>query len=205
MGENPETGSEIRKILERVILVIGFGLMFASLFMGTTVRNGIAVALDTILGPVFRSMPFYMDVLVIALIVSICSNLVQKYTVDQTLIRRVTDANKAFQKEYREAQLSNNKHKIKKLEEERTGMLQDQTNMSKQQMKPLAYVTLISFPLFIWAWWFAVSTNLTMIFPFYGTIHFAQVHWILQYWLIWSILCSLSLAQIVRKAFNVGA
>ena len=43
-----------------------------------------------------------------------------------------------------------------------------------------------------------------MTFPMLGTHKLLDVGFILQWWLIWSILCSFTISFVVRKALNVG-
>lgn len=194
--------------LERVILVLGFGILLGSMFLGVGFRESIGSYVNIIVGPIFSGMPFYMVILILAVIVLVFSTIIQKYTMDWELQRRVMEKNKAYQKEYREAQLSGNKHKLKKLEEDRLTMLEDQASMSKQQMKPIAYLVFVSMPLFVWGWWYLEKNAPAippMIFPFLGMHNILTDSFIIfPFWIFWSILCSIAIGQVVRKALNVG-
>ena len=152
------------------VLIFGFVIMFASMFW-MEFRDLIASSVDLIISPITSTMPFYIVVLAIAAIVSVLSTFIQKYTMDWELMRRVTDKNRALQKEMREAQLSGNKAKLKKLQEDQMAGLQEQTALSKMQFKPMGFMAIISVPLFIWAYWYlSLHPDLTMVFPFAGTI-----------------------------------
>lgn len=194
--------------IEKVILILGFGVLIGSLVLGQTFRDIVAGGVNVIVSPFVAHMPFHIVVLCIAIIVAVCSSFIQKYTMNWDLMKKVTEKNKVFQKEYREAQLSGNKNKLKKLDEERMSMLEDQAAMSKQQFKPLAYITLISIPLFVWAFWYLTlpqNADLSMAFPFWGVQKLTgPVFFVFQYWIFWSIMCSLALSQIIRKSFNIG-
>ncbi|MCD1293488.1 hypothetical protein CUJ83_00570 [Methanocella sp. CWC-04] len=208
MSDKGKEKSSLMANIERIILILGFGVLIASFVLGPTFRDVVAGGVDKLVEPIITTMPFYIVIMVIAIIVATCSSFIQKYTMNWELMRRVTEKNKVFQKEFREAQLSGNKHKLKKLEEERMSMLEDQTSMSKQQMKPLAYITLISIPLFIWAFWYLSQpqhAGMSMTFPFWGEQLFTTTaFFVFQYWIVWSIMCSLAVSQVIRKAFNVG-
>jgi uncharacterized membrane protein (DUF106 family) len=207
MGNSAKGFGDIWKKIELVILALGFGVLLLSLVGGMMFRDMVAGAVNVIISPITTTMPFHIVILVMAIIVTVCSSLIQKYTMDWDLVRRVQEKGKVFQKEFREAQLSGNKHKMKKLEEDRMAMMEEQASMSKQQLKPLAYVTLISLPLFVWAFWYLSqpqNADLSMTFPFWGTHKFIDTAFIFQWWIVWSIICSLSIAQVIRKAFNVG-
>lgn len=192
--------------IERILLIAGFGIMIGSIFLPAQFRNALAEGVNFIVSPITSTMPFYICVLVIAIIVTVASTFIQKYTMDWSLYRRVTAKNQAFQKEYREAQVAGNKNKLKKLEEDRMSMLEDQAAMSKQQFKPMGFILIISIPLFWWAYWFLSTPGapVTMNFPFWGAKNMNDVLLIFPYWIVWSILCSLAISTVIRKTFNVG-
>jgi uncharacterized membrane protein (DUF106 family) len=191
--------------IENGILIFGFLVMFASMFL-MDFRNVIAQAVDVIVSPITGTMPFYIVVLAIATIVAVFSTFIQKYTMDWDLMRRVTEKNRVLQKEMREAQLSGNKAKLKKLQEDQMAGMQEQTSMTKMQFKPMGFLAIISVPLFIWAYWYLSGhPHLSMIFPFAGTVELATGGLLIfPWWIVWSILCSMAISQIIRKAFNVG-
>ncbi len=115
---------------------------------------------------------------------------------------------KLFQKELREAQLSKNKHKLKKLDKQKDEIMRAQAEMMKQQLKPMAYIMLISLPIFGWLYhlMFTLSLNATIILPFYGELYLATdtVLRFIPVWIFWYMLCSISMGQVIRKALNMG-
>jgi uncharacterized membrane protein (DUF106 family) len=117
-------------------------------------------------------------------------------------MQRMSIRSRAYQKEYKEAQLSGNKHKLKKLQDEQLSMMEDQTALSKQQLKPMGFLMIISVPLFFWMYWFLTNNpDMTMVFPFWGEHKMLDgAFFMFQYWIIWSIICSLSISQVIRKA-----
>jgi uncharacterized membrane protein (DUF106 family) len=179
--------------------------MFASMFL-MDFRNAVASAVDLIISPITSTMPFYIVVLAIAAIVTVFSTFIQKYTMDWELMRHVTEKNRALQKEMREAQLAGNKAKLKKLQDDQLAGMQEQTALTKMQFKPMGFLAIISVPLFIWAYWYlSLNPSLTMVFPFTGTVTLISGgFFIFPWWILWSLLCSLAIGQIIRKAFNVG-
>jgi uncharacterized membrane protein (DUF106 family) len=125
---------------------------------------------------------------------------------DWELMRRVQEKSKVMQKELRQAQLSNNAAKIKKLQGQQAEMMEDQMGMMKQQFKPMLYISIISIPLFFWVYIaIAQSPNASIIFPFWGEHRLTdKVFWEIQYWLFWYFICSIPVSQITRKALNIG-
>jgi uncharacterized membrane protein (DUF106 family) len=112
---------------------------------------------------------------------------------------------KDFQKEYREAQLSQDDKRIKKLDAKKDKMMKEQLEMSQQQFKPMAYILVITVPIFFWLLFRlnGVTTNITM--PFFGTHLLTDaVFWIVPAWILWYMLCSLTISQVIRKSLNIG-
>ncbi len=106
----------------------------------------------------------------------------------------------------RQAQLSNNAQKLKKLEAQYAEMMGDQMEMFKQQFKPMLYISIISIPIFYWVYLLIGEyPGATMVFPFWGEQKLnANVLWAFQYWLFWYFLCSIPVSQMTRKALNIG-
>lgn len=203
--ETPKAGKGLLTTIENGILIFGFLVMFASMFL-MDFRNAVASAVDFIISPITATMPFYIVVVAIAAIVTVFSTFIQKYTMDWELMRRVTEKNRALQKELREAQLAGNKAKMKKLQDEQMASMQDQTALTKMQLKPMGFLAIISVPLFIWAYWYlTLHPDLSMIFPFAGEVDLISGgFFIFPWWIIWSFICSLAIGQVIRKALNVG-
>jgi uncharacterized membrane protein (DUF106 family) len=194
--------------IEKIILIAGFGIFIGSIFLPPAFRDTMSAAVNVIVSPINATMPFYMAVLIIAVIVTVFSTIIQKYTMDWDLSRRVMQKNQAFQKEFREAQLSGNKKKLKQLEEERMSMMEDQAEMSKQQLKPMGFIVFVSIPLFWWAYWYLMQPaqlGMKMIFPLIGTVTLTDGFLLFPYWVWWSLICSLAISSVVRKALNTGA
>jgi len=195
----------IKKTLNKLAMVLGIFLMFG-IIMFPEMRGIIGHLMDIILKPLLGWLPIHMIIFVLAAFTGLYASLIQKYTMDWGLMKRVQEKSKKIQKEMREAQLSNNAAKIKKLEGQYAEMMGDQMEMFKQQFKPMLYISIISIPLFYWVY-LLISQNpdATMIFPFWGERKLdATVFWVFQYWLFWYFMCSIPVSQMTRKALNIG-
>ncbi|HTY91117.1 MAG TPA: EMC3/TMCO1 family protein [Methanocella sp.] len=213
MSDNNTTETKAKKkggivnTIQNIILVLGFGIFIGSIFLPAWFRNTMSYYVNIIVSPINATMPFYMAVLIIALIVSVASTIIQKYTMDWDLYRRVMQRNQSYQKEYKEAQLSGNKKKLKQLEQEQLSMMSDQTEMTKQQMKPMGFIVFVSIPLFWWAYWYLqqpANIGMTMIFPLFGAVKLTDGFLLFPYWVWWSLICSMAISSMVRKALNTG-
>jgi uncharacterized membrane protein (DUF106 family) len=203
--------SDWKKIVERLALGLGIAMMFGIILMGNNFRIQVGEAVGILFGPLPDILPFHMIVFLMAAITGLYASLIQKYTMDWELMRRMQEKMKNFQKEFREAQLGDNQAKIQKLEAERSAMMEDQMKMTKQQFKPMAYISIISMPLFMWAYLFIQQqADLGMVpmmtFPFWGEDISLNTTVLgpIQYWIFWYFICSLPVSQIIRKSLNIG-
>ena len=195
----------IKKTLNRLVLFLGIFLMFGIIaFPG--MRDSIGNLVGILLGPLMKVLPIHMIIFILAAFTGLYASLIQKYTMDWGLMRRIQEKSKTIQKEMRHAQLSNNAQKIKKLEAQYAEMMGDQMEMFKQQFKPMLYISIISLPLFFWVYLIIQQNpDASMVFPFWGEQKLdAKVFWEFQYWLFWYFLCSIPVSQMTRKALNIG-
>ena len=188
-----------------IALIVAMALIFSYSIPG--IRNTVGGALDVILGPVAATVPFYIVIIVLSVLTALYSSLIQKYTIDYERMQEVQERMKVFQKEFREAQLSGDEKRIKKLESKRDKVMKEQLEMSQNQFKPMAYILILSVPIFFWLVYrlnnFPGTIGITM--PFFGPLNLDDV--VLKFipaWILWYMICSLTLSQVVRKALNIG-
>lgn len=196
-----------KELIDRMLLALGFSLLFGIFLLGENFREGIGNAVGSFLDPVAALIPFYLLIVILAIITGIYASLIQKYTIDWELMRRVQRNMKQFQQEFREAQQEENKYKLKKLQERQAEMMQEQAEMSKQQFKPMAYIGIVSIPLWMWMYQYVVAYKDVLeplILPIVGEKALLAPWFFLQYWIIWYIICSIPFGAIVRKVLNVG-
>jgi uncharacterized membrane protein (DUF106 family) len=188
-----------------IALIIAVALIFSYSIPGF--RETVGEALNVILGPLAEALPLFMVIIVLSAVTAIYSSLIQKYTIDYEGMQETQEKMKAFQKEYREAQLSGDDKRVKKLDAKRDKMMKDQLEMSQQQFKPMAYILILSVPIFFWLSfslsYYADSLSITM--PFFGAVTLAtNVLGPVPAWILWYMICSLTISQVVRKSLNIG-
>ncbi|HDS63186.1 MAG TPA: DUF106 domain-containing protein [Methanofollis liminatans] len=186
-------------IVFTMLIMISYGI--------PSIRDGVGGAMDLIFGPMIDDwkIPFFVLIMILSAITGLYSSLIQKYTVDYEKMQRVQAQMKEFQKEFREAQLGGDEKKIKKLEAKRDRMMQDQMELSKQQFQPMAYILLVSVPIFFWLLYRLPSVTQTMTLPFAGMVSFQEmVLGFVPIWILWYMLCSLAISQVIRKSLNIG-
>lgn len=201
--------AEFKKQIERALLALGFSLMIGIMILGQGFRDSLGNAVGFIMYPLVAFLGgsnFHIVLFMMAAITALYAALIQKYTMDWDLMRNVQEKMRVFQKDFREAQLSNNAALMKKLEDQRLEMMDEQMAMSKQQFKPMAYISIISLPLFMWIYSYMKShAAATMVFPFWGECVLVDgLFGPFQYWLFWYFLASMAVSQLVRKMLDVG-
>ncbi len=195
----------IKNILNKIALFVGIFLMFG-IILEPNLRNVIATLVGTVLNPLLTILPLHIIIFILASVTGLYASLIQKYTMDWVWMRNVQEKMKNLQKELRQAQLSNNAQKMKKLEAQQAEMMNDQMEIFKQNFKPMLYISILSLPLFFWVYLVITQKpDASMIFPFWGEQKLT--HYVIgpiQYWLFWYFLCSFPISQITRKALNIG-
>jgi uncharacterized membrane protein (DUF106 family) len=201
--------AEFKNKLEQVLLALGISLMLGIVILGQDFRNSLGQSVGFIMDPLVTLLGasnFHIVLFIMASITALYASLIQKYTMDWELMRSTQEKMRVFQKQFREAQLSNNTSLMKKMEAERSEMMSQQMEMSKQQFKPMAYISIISLPLFMWAYYYISGHEAaTMVFPFWGEqILTDTIIGPFQHWIFWYFIASLAVSQLIRKALDVG-
>ena len=205
----PQGRMQIKKVADNMIMVFAFIVMFASL----AYRNEVGNALDVVLGPFADFIgDFLIIILILSVVTGIYTSVVQKYTMNWELMAKSKEYQKQIrdlQKEYMEAKKENNQHKMKKIEKTRTEVMRKQTQFSgemfKQQMKPMAYIMIITIPIFMWIWMYVEShPDMVVTFPLFGVTELSAAFvFSLPFWVLWYMMCSIPITQVVRKALGI--
>jgi len=203
MAGKSTTGIMTRLLLIYLVMTVAYAAL----------RNPVGEAMNHVLGGLETNlhMPLFITILMLSVITGAYSSLLLNRFVDQEKVKESQAVMKAFQKEYREAQLAGDKSKLKKLEPKRADVMELSMDIQAQTMKPMPYILIISLPLFGWLSYTMyynsqlasyVSTTLTM--PYFGQLAYTQgVIFGFPVWLIWYLLCSLVFTQVIRKTLGM--
>jgi uncharacterized membrane protein (DUF106 family) len=84
-------------------------------------------------------------------------------------------------------------------------MMKEQLEASQAQFKPMAYILLVSIPIFLWLIYKLPLITSTITFPYFGEMSIATVAiWIIPAWILWYMICSVCISQVIRKSMNIG-
>ena len=177
------------------------------------IRVTVGQGMDVVLGPLIDTLgvPFFVMILILSSITGLYSSLVQKYTIDYEKMQETQAKMRVFQKEFREAQLSGDEKRVKKLQGKQERMMQDQLDISRQQFTPMAIILVLSVPIFFWLLLRLppIGTPTTIasgiVLPFIGAVGLSSfAFWIVPAWILWYMICSLTISQVIRKSLNIG-
>lgn len=197
------------KVWDKYGMIIALIFMMLMMFSYSIewLRLGVGQGIDTIFSPFVEgfNIPFYILIVILSAFTGLYSSIIQKYTIDYERMTEVQERMKEFQTEYREAQLSQDEKKIKKLETKKDRVMREQLEMSQNQFKPMAYILVISVPIFFWLLFRLNEVQSSITMPFAGTIGLHEpAIWIIPAWILWYMICSITLSQVIRKSLNIG-
>lgn len=197
------------KVWDKYSIWFTFGFMFLMMWAYTVpwLKDGVGQAIDAVFAPLVTTfaIPFYILIVILSGFTGLYSSIIQKYTIDYSKMTESQERMKEFQTEFREAQLSQDEKKIKKLEAKRDRVMKEQMEMSQQQFKPMIYIMVLTIPIFFWLLYRLAQTTSTITLPYYG-VHGLNdaIIWVVPAWILWYMICSITLSQVIRKALNIG-
>jgi uncharacterized membrane protein (DUF106 family) len=197
------------KVWDKYSIWFTFGFMFLMMWAYTVpwLKDGVGQAIDAVFAPLVTTfaIPFYILIVILSAFTGLYSSIIQKYTIDYNKMTESQARMKEFQTEFREAQLSQDEKKIKKLEAKRDRVMKEQMEMSQQQFKPMIYIMVLTIPIFFWLLYRLAQTTSTITLPYYGVHGLTDaIIWVVPAWILWYMICSITLSQVIRKALNIG-
>jgi uncharacterized membrane protein (DUF106 family) len=200
---------DLGKFWDKYGMYIAILFMFVMMFAYTIewLKVGVGQAIDAVLSPFVDgfNIPFYVLIICLSALSGLYASIIQKYTIDYERMTEVQARMKEFQTEYREAQLSQDEKKIKKLEAKKDRVMREQMEMSQQQFKPMAYILVVSVPIFFWLLFRLSQVTSSITYPYVGIVGLQDASvWIIPAWIIWYMICSITLSQVIRKSLNIG-
>ena len=198
-----------KKFWDEYSIWFTFGFMFLMMWAYTVpwLREDVGQGMDAVLATLVKTfgIPFFILIVILSAFTGLYSSIIQKYTIDYDKMTESQERMKEFQTEYREATLSQDEKKIKKLEAKKDRVMKEQMELSQQQFKPMIYIMVISVPIFFWLWFRLSQIQTAITLPFYGMHNLHDpVIWVIPAWILWYMICSITLSQVIRKALNIG-
>ena len=181
----------------------------------SSVRNAIGTVIDLLLGPLDVLLPFYVVVMVLALLTGLYSTLLQANLMDMEKMGAYQQRMKDIQRRQKEAKERGDEEAVEAIRQEQMEAMGDQLGMFKLQFKPMVWIMLFTIPVFLWMYWKILPAgggtvldpaDLTIVMPFVGELENGWTQSVIgpiQAWIVWYFLCSMAFTQIIRKALNI--
>ena len=208
----------IKRFVDAFFITLGIFVFFA--IFDNKILIGIAKAVDVVLHPLLV-LPLIWVIFILAVVTAVYTTLIQWLLVDVEEMKRIQKEVMQFQKEYMEAMKSDNKYKLKKLEERKKEIQELQAKMMGPQLKAMPYSMSITMPIFYWLLYviyrsglshglraaYTSVSNYMVNAPFFGHIHVSHpivtIVFPIPWWIFWYFICSMPLSMLVRKVLNM--
>jgi uncharacterized membrane protein (DUF106 family) len=189
------------------------GLGVLGLFAGyslPSIRARIGGGVDIFMGPLDAALPFYIVIMVLAMVTGLYTTILQDALMDTSVMGNYQEKNKQLQERRKRAKEAGDEEELEKIREEQMEMMSENLGMFKAQFRPMVWIMLLTIPVFLWLYWMVLDVGITanspvMVLPLVGEVETwrSAVVGPVQVWLVWYFLCSMGFNQILRKALNV--
>lgn len=172
-----------------------------------SIRNAIGGTLDVLFGPLEAVLPFYVVVMVLAMLTGLYSTLLQANLMNMDKMGEYQEQMQEIQERRKEAKERGDDEALDRIQEEQMDAMGDQMGMFKEQFRPMVWIMLLTIPVFLWMYWLLGTGQIdaqSVVLPLIGDISWQTgVLGPLQAWILWYFLCSMGFTQIIRKSLNI--
>lgn len=198
----------VKRSIIRFIAIFSFLLALLMIFDPSLRRAG-AEAAGFLFNPsiAFEETKPVLTIFLAGVILILFTTLVRHFFIDWLKLAKQQNIMSAFQKEFREARISQNLYKIKKLTELQAEVMRGSSELSMMQLKPMGLTLLIALPIFMWLHDFIarvpnkeihlfghVMINITDPGPLFHLV---------PWWIIIYIFISIPFGQLFQKALKI--
>ena len=192
------------KLAIATVFVMMIGYAFSS------VRAVVGETLNLVLGPLESILPFYLVILVLAVLTGLFSAIVQDNLMNMDIMEGYKEQTKDLKERRKQAKERGDEEEMQKIQEEQMAMMAENLDMFKAQFRPMIWIMAFTIPVFLWMYWIVRDVTVTvtspvLIIPLAGEISTwtSGIVGPIEAWIVWYALISMSFGQIMRKALNV--
>jgi len=199
-GAKPPKPDIANQMILMLVFVVAIFIMFDQ-----NLRQSLGAAVGVVLEPIvgFHGQNAVLTLFFTGLLMGFFSIVVRHFFVDWTEQARIARITSAFQKELREARLTNNTYKLKKLTELQPQIMSQSLKTSQTQMKLMPVTMLVIIPVFAWLANFVYidlpSTMLSVPWAFDVNMQDSSV---LPNWVLLYSLLTLPFTQVLQKSLK---
>jgi len=195
-------------IYDKMALVSILGLFVGYALSG--VRASIGQTLDILLGPMEAVMPFYLVILVLAIVTGLFSAVIQDNLMNTEVMSEYRERANELKERREKAKERGDEEELEQIQEEQMAMMSENLGMLQAQFRPMIWIMLFTIPVFLWMFWLVRDLGVTVqdpviVMPMFGAMSDWQATVVgpIEVWIVWYFVCSLVFTQIIRKSLNV--
>ena len=189
------------------MLMMMMFLLMMLILLDPNIRKAIGQTLDPTLTPL---LGFDYRIPLITLVCAglfsmFFTTIIRHFTTDWMELARIQKIQSTFNKEMREARLSNNAAKLKKLQEKQPEIMKMSLRLSTNQMRIMPITMIIVIPIFIWLWVFISALPVqTVSVPWASKVSLVKGDvCFFPNWIILYSLLSIPLSQVFQRVLKL--
>lgn len=187
------------------------GLATVALFLGYSnqgIQSTVAHVDGILLAPLDAVLPFYLVILVLAVVTGLYSAVLQSALLDSEKMAEYQQRMQAIQDKREAAKERGDDDALDEIQEEQMEAMGDNLGIFALQFRPMVWIMLVTIPVFLWMRWklggHVDPSELRVIFPLVGQVGLKSGSiGPMPAWIGWYFLCSMGFGQIIRKALNI--
>ncbi|MCU0852704.1 MAG: EMC3/TMCO1 family protein [Thermoplasmata archaeon] len=199
-GGRPPKPDIMNQMVLMLVFIVAIFIMFDQ-----NLRQSLGAAVGVVLEPVvgFHGHNAVLTLFFTGLLMGFFSIVVRHFFVDWIEQARIARITSAFQKEFREARLTNNTYKIKKMTELQPQIMSQSLKTSQTQMKLMPVTMLVIIPVFAWLANFVyLDLPSTMLSVPWSLDVNMQDSSVLPNWVLLYSLLTLPFTQVLQKSLK---
>jgi uncharacterized membrane protein (DUF106 family) len=205
--ESEDSDSSFSTYDKMALVVI---VLFFAAYASSGLRATLVQPLNLVLGPLESSLPFYLVVLVLAILTGLFSAIIQDNLMDRSATSEYKEKADELKKRRERAKERGDEEELERIQEEQVEMMTENLGMLKAQFRPMIWIFMFTIPVFLWLFWIVRDVGVTvtepvLVMPFFGQVNDWQAGLVgpMEAWIVWYFFCSMAFAQIIRKGMNV--
>ena len=183
------------------------------LFVGYVFPEARAViggTIDIAFGPLENMMPFYLVIMMLALLTGLFSSIMQDNLMDANNMGDYKEKSEELKERRKKAKERGDDEALEEIQQEQMEMMTENVGMFTAQLRPMVWIMLLTIPVFLWLYWMVLDVGISvsspvLVVPYFGELEAWRqgVAGPMEAWIVWYFVCSLGFTQIMRKALNV--
>ncbi len=204
MSDHDTSWTTYDKLAAMSVMALFVGYAFSS------ARAAIGGTIDLVFGPLEAILPFYLVILVLAVLTGLFSAIMQDNLMNKEIMAEYREQTQQLKERRNKAKERGDEEALEQIQEEQMEMMTENIGVFKAQFRPMVWIMLLTIPVFLWMYWMVLDVGVSnnspvLVLPMAGEVSSwtSSIIGPIQIWLVWYFLCSLGFSQIMRKALNV--